>query len=68
MVIVMNMSSYAIEREIVEAEYAREESYSGRQSASAQLQLQPFVSTHEKRRTLPADLATVNVELFLRRM
>ncbi len=68
MVVVMNMSSYEIERGIVEAEYGKEDFCSGWNPSLTQLRLQPFISTKDTQRTLPADLATVNVELFLQRM
>jgi hypothetical protein len=68
MAIVMNMSSYEIERGSVEAEYGKEALCSGWNPALAQLRLQPFIASNDKQRTMPADLATVNVELFLQRM
>jgi hypothetical protein len=68
MAIVMNMSSYEIERSSVEAQYGENSWCSGPNPALAQLSLQPFISTAIKQRTMPADLATVNVELFLQRM
>jgi hypothetical protein len=68
MVIVMNMSSYEIERGTDEAECGKEALCSGWNPALAQLRLQPFISTKDKQRTMSADLATVNVELFLQRM
>jgi hypothetical protein len=67
MVIVMNMSSYEIERGIVEAEYGKED-FSRWNPSMTQLHLQPFISTNDKQRPMHADLATVNVELFLLRM
>jgi hypothetical protein len=68
MVVVMNMSSYEIERGTVEAEYGNEAVSSGWNPPLTQLRLQPFISTKDTQRTLPADLATINVELFLQRM
>ena len=58
------MNNYEIERSSTEVEY-------GNDALSAEwhpiFALQPIVSTH-KRITMPADLATVDVELFLQRM
>jgi hypothetical protein len=68
MVVVMNMCSYEIERGTVEAEYGNEAASSGWNPPLTQLRLQPFISTKDMLRTMPADLATVNVELFLQRM
>jgi hypothetical protein len=68
MAIVMNMSSYEIERGPVETEYGKEALCSGWNPALTQLHLQPSISTNGKQRAMPVDLATVNVELFLQRM
>jgi hypothetical protein len=68
MVVVMNMCSYEIERGTVEAEYSNEAVSPEWNPPLTQLRLEPFISTNDKHRTMPADLATINVELFLRRM
>jgi len=68
MAIVMNMSSYEIERSPVESEHGKETLCSKWNPALAQLHLQPLSSTHDKQRAMSADIATVNVELFLQRM
>lgn len=68
MAIVMNMSSYEIESDAVEAGYGKETLCSKWNPALTQLSLQPVISTAIKQRVMPADLATVNVELFLQKM
>ena len=68
MAIVMNMSSYEIERNPVESRHDRETSCFEWNSALASLNLQPVVSTGSKRKGMPAELATENVELFLQRI
>jgi hypothetical protein len=67
MAIVMNMSSYEIERDPPEVGYDNRTLYYG-QNHAAQLSLQPLISGSHEQHSMPADLATVNVELFLRRM
>lgn len=67
MAIVMNMSSYEIERDPPEAGYDKRALYYW-QNPAAQLSLQPLISTNHKQPSMPADLATINVELFLRRI
>ncbi len=65
---VMNMSSYEIERSLMETEYGDEVMCAGWIPAVAQMcQLQPFESTN-KLTTIPTDLATVNADLFMQRM
>ena len=65
---VMNMSSYEIERSLMETEYGDEVMCAGWIPAVAQMcQLQPFVPAN-KPTTIPADLATVNADLFMQRM
>lgn len=68
MAIVMNMSSYEIERNPVEFRQDKETWRSEWNSALASLMLQPVVSTGSKRKGMPSELATVNVELFLQRI
>lgn len=66
--IVMNMSSYEIQRGLMETEYGDEVMCAGWIPAVALMcQLQPFVSTN-KLATVPTDLATVNADLFMQRM
>ena len=68
MSIVMNMSSYEIKRGLIETEYSDEVMCAGWIPADALMcQLQPFVPTN-KPTTVPTDLATVNAELFMKRM
>ncbi|HEY8887560.1 MAG TPA: hypothetical protein VIM35_03660 [Gallionella sp.] len=68
MSIVMNMSSYEIERSLKETEYGDEVMYAGWIPAVALMSLlQPFVSTN-KPTTIPTDLTTVNADLFMQRM
>lgn len=67
MAIVMNMSSYEIERDVsIEAEYGDEIACAGWNPAVA-LACQQSVRT-EKRPTMPAELAKVDVEQFLQKM
>lgn len=66
--IVMNMSSYEIERDSMEAEYGEEVLCAGWNPAVALVcQQHPFVPTNEQI-NVPTDLAMVNAELFLQRM
>ncbi len=67
MAIVMNMSSYEIERDPAEVGCDKRALYFGQNPAPG-LSLQPYVSTNEKQNAMPADLATVDIELFLCRM
>lgn len=61
----MNMSQGNIERdESVTAEYADEIMYSGWNPVIAMTQLVP----EDKHRPFPAELATVDLELFLQKM
>jgi hypothetical protein len=61
----MNMSQGNIERdESVTAEYADEIMYSGWNPVIAMTQLVP----EDKHRSFPAELATVDLELFLHKM
>ena len=66
--IVMNMSSYEIERDSMEVEYGEEVMCASWNPAVALVcQQQPFVPANEPM-NVPTDLATVNAELFLQRM
>ena len=68
MTIVMNMSDYEIERGALEVEYEEEIMNSGWnpdvELVQEQLQLVPT----DEGMTIPDDLATTSVELFLRKM
>lgn len=67
MAIVMNMTSYEIERDVsMEAEYADEIACAG-WNPSVSLACQQHVRS-EKRFTMPAELAEVDVEQFLQKM
>ena len=67
MAIVMNMSSYEIESGIsAEAEYAEEIACSG-WNPSVSFACQQLVPT-EKRTTMPAELANIDVDQFLQKM
>ena len=67
MAIVMNMSSYEIERNPAEPGHDKRTLYFGQNPVTG-LSLQPYVSTNEKPNPMPTAFATVDVELFLRRM
>jgi len=67
MAIVMNMTSYKIERDVsTEAEYGDEIVCAG-WNPSVALACQQTVRT-EKRSTMPAELAEVDVEKFLKKI
>ena len=67
MAIVMNMTSYEIERDVsMETEYGDEIACTGWNPAVS-LACQQSIRT-EKRSTLPAELAEVDVEQFLQKM
>ena len=68
MAVVMNMSSYEIERDPMEAEYGEEIMYAGWNPAVALAYQQQMVAPANRQMPMPADLATVNAELFLQRM
>ena len=61
MTIVMNMSNYKIEYRAVEKEHA------DWSPALARLELQPL-DLSKRQISMPSDLASINVELFLQRM
>ena len=67
MAIVMNMSSYEIERDPAEAGGDKHTLHFWQNPVPVP-GLQPYVSTNNKHNALPADLATIDVELFLRGM
>jgi hypothetical protein len=68
MAIVMNMSSYEIERSpVVAAEYGKHTLTTGLNPAIARLSLQPVVST-TRQMSMPGDLAMVDIKMFLQQM
>lgn len=67
MAIVMNMSSYEIERDPAEVGCDERVLYFGQNLVPA-LSLQTYASTNKKQNAMPAALATIDVDLFLRRM
>ncbi len=66
--VVMNMSSYEIERDSMEAEYGEEVMCAGWNPAVALVCQQQMVVPTDRQMEMPADLAAVNAELFLQRM
>lgn len=66
--VVMNMSSYEIERDSMEAEYGEEVMCAGWNPAVALICQQQMTVPTDKQMAMPTDLATVNAELFLQRM
>ncbi len=68
MAVVMNMSSYEIERDPREAEYGEETMFAGWNPAVALVCQQQMVVPTGRQMSMPADLATVDAELFLQKM
>ena len=68
MSVVMNMSSYEIERDSTEAEYGEEVMYAGWNPAVAQVSLQQVAVPANRHVSMPADLTAVDAELFLQKM
>ncbi|MBI5659628.1 MAG: hypothetical protein HZC43_08785 [Nitrosomonadales bacterium] len=66
--IVMNMSSYEIEQNPVEEEYGDEVMFAGWNPAVALLHQQAVAESADRQAAMPADLATVDAESFLRKM
>lgn len=67
--VVMNMSSYEIERDdAMEAEYGNEVLCSGWNPAIALACQQHTVSGAGRQMTMPSSLATVDAEMFLQQM
>ena len=66
--VVMNMSSYEIERDSMEAEYGEEVMYAGWNPAVSLVCQQQVVVPTDREMSLPADLAMVDAELFLQKM
>ena len=65
--IVMNMSSYEIERDSMENEYGEEVMYAGWNPIAA-LACQQQLAPGNKQTAMPTDLAIVDAELFLEKM
>ena len=66
--VVMNMSSYEIEDDSTEAEYGEEVMYAGWNPAVALVCQQQMVAPANRHASMPAELATVDVESFLQKM
>lgn len=66
--IVMNMSSYEIEPDPMETEYGEEVMFAGWNPAVALLRLQTVAESADRQAAMPADLAMVDAESFLRKM
>ncbi len=65
--IVMNMSNYEIERDLMENEYGEEVMYAGWNPVVA-LACQQQLAPGNKQTAMPTDLAMVDAELFLKKM
>ena len=63
--ITMNMSSYAVELDSMEQEYGEEVMSAEWNPAVGLVSLQEALEISNRQKTLPADLATVDAELFL---
>ncbi len=68
MSVVMSMSSYEIERDPVETEYGEEVMYAGWNPAVALVCQQQMAIPLNVHMSMPAELATVDVESFLQKM
>ena len=66
--VVMNMSSYEIERDSMEAEYGEEIMYAGWNPAVSLVCQQQMVVPTDREMSMPVDLAMVDAELFLQKM
>ena len=66
--VVMNMSSYEIERDSMEAEYGEEVMYAGWNPAVPLVCQQQMVVQANRHMSMPGELATVDVESFLQKM
>ena len=66
--VVMNMSSYEIEDDSTEAEYGEEVMYAGWNPAVTLVCQQQMVAQSNRHASMPAELATVDVESFLQKM
>jgi hypothetical protein len=66
--IVMNMSSYEIERDPKESEYGEEVAYSGWNPAVALMHRQVAAESATRQAAMPASLAMVDAEAFLQKM
>ena len=66
--VVMNMSSYEIERDSMEAEYGEEVMCAGWNPVVAQMCQQQLAASASRYASMSAELATVDTELFLQKM
>ena len=66
--VVMNMSSYEIERDLMETEYGEEVMYAGWNPAVAQVCQQQMVAPVNRHVSMSVELAMVDAELFLQKM
>ena len=66
--VVMNMSSYEIERDSSEAEYGEEVMCAGWNPAVALVSQQQMVAMANRDASMPAELAAMDAELFLQKM
>ena len=66
--IVMNMSSYEIECDSREEVYGEEVMCAGWNPSVALLCQQQLIAPSNRQMTMPADLATVDAELFLQKI
>ena len=66
--IVMNMSSYEIERDSMENEYGGEAVYAGWNPVAALACQQQQHMPGNRQSAMPTDLAMVDAELFLKKM
>ena len=66
--VVMNMSSYEIERDAMEAEYGEEAMFAGWNPAVALVCQQQMVVPAIRHVSMPAELAALEAESFLQKM
>ena len=66
--VVMNMSSYEIERDSMEAEYGEEVMYAEWNPAVPLVCQQQMMAQTNRSVLMPVELATVDVESFLQKM
>ena len=68
MSIVMNMSSYEVERDSMEAEGSEEAGYKNWSTPVALMCQQQLFAPSGRQMTIPIDLVAVDAELFLQKM
>ena len=66
--IVINMNSYGTEYDAMEEQYGEEIMCASWNPAVALVSQQQLLAPTERQATMPADLVTVDVELFLQQM